>query len=203
MQEIDGFLSALAAAKPLPGGGSAAALAGALAAALGEMMAGLTEGRDNFESIRSQVLEIHAEMAGCRNELKSLVEEDALAYQSLLDAIRMPRGTGEQMVARKDAMEKAVRSATDTPLRTARVAVRILEGLKTLIEIGIPSAKSDAAVGVQLAYACLKGGQYNVLANIRRMADTSFAGRCRTEITDLVQKGHEILRQIDRQITAR
>lgn len=203
MQGIDEYLTALSAANPIPGGGSAAALAGALAAALGEMMAGLTAGREKFASVQSQVREIRAIMADSRDELRSLVQEDAAAYRTLLNAIRMPRETAEQMTARKNAVEKAVRGAIDTPLRTARAAVKVLEGLRILIELGNPNAKSDASVGAQLAYACLKGGQYNVLANIRGMKDEDFAKSCQSEVTDLVRRGSELHRQIDEQITGR
>jgi formiminotetrahydrofolate cyclodeaminase len=149
------------------------------------------------------VQEIHAKMTGFRSELQSLIREDVLAYQSLMDAIRMPRETEEQTIARSDAIAISVRGATETPLRTARAAVEVLDSLKILIEIGNPNAKSDAAVGAQLAYAALKGGQYNVLANIRGMRDLSYAGSCRAEISDLVCRGDEIIRQIDKQITGR
>lgn len=203
MEGIEAFISSVAAAVPLPGGGSAAALAGALAAALGEMMAGLTEGREKFASIQSQVLEIHAKLAAFRNVLQALVQEDATAYKSLLNALRLPRETEEQRTARADAIEKSARGATMTPLRTARAAFEILEYLEILIEIGNPHAKSDVAVGAQLAYASLKGGQYNILANIRGLRDDSFADSCRGEITDLVLRGHKILQQIDKQITDR
>jgi formiminotetrahydrofolate cyclodeaminase len=198
---VDAFLSQVAAAVPLPGGGSVAALAGALAAALGEMMAGLTEGREKFASVQSQVMSAHAKLAGLRYTLRALVQEDAKAYQSLLDAIRMPRETEEQTARRAEAVQKAVRGATETPLRTARAAFEALECLKTLIEIGNPNARSDAAVGAQLAYASIKGAQYNILTNILVLKDVSFAGSCRAEISDLLARSREDLRRIDAMIT--
>jgi formiminotetrahydrofolate cyclodeaminase len=203
MQEIDRFISSVAAANPVPpGGGSAAALAGALAAALGEMMAGLTEGREKFAHIQPQVIAIHSILSGYRKALRDLIQEDAKAYQSLLNAIQLPRETEQQRVMRKAAIEECALFATETPLRTARAAFKILECLKTLIEIGNPHARSDVAVGAQLAYAALKAGQYNVLANISMLEDTSVKDRCRAEISDLIYRGHEILQHIDRQITS-
>jgi formiminotetrahydrofolate cyclodeaminase len=203
MEGIDAFISTLAAAKPFPGGGSAAALAGALAAALGEMVAGVTEGKEKFASVEPRVLEIHTKMAGSRKVLRALVQEDMDAYRSFMEAMRLPRETEEQKFAREAAIEKSARNAIKTPLRTARAAVEVLEFMKILIEIGNPNAWSDAAVGAQLAYASLKGGQYNVLTNIRVLRDRSFADSCRTEISDLVRRGHKILQQIDRQIAGR
>jgi formiminotetrahydrofolate cyclodeaminase len=198
---MDAFVSRVAAAVPLPGGGSVAALAGALAAALGEMMAGLTEGRERFASEQARVMDIHAKLSGFRNVLRALVREDSAAYQSLLNAIRLPRDTEEQRIVRAGAIEKATRGATETPLRTARAAFEVLECLKILVEIGNPNAKSDAAVGAQLAYASLKGAQYNILTNIRALKDASFAGSCGTEISDLIRRGHATLRHIDTLVT--
>lgn len=201
MEELDEFIATVAAAKPLPAGGSAAALAGALAAALGEMMAGLTEGRENFAAVQPQVRYIRGEMARLRKELRSLVQEDILAYRSLLNAMQMPREPEEQKTLRAQAIERSARDATITPLRTARAAVKVLEHLQILIEIGNPHARSDVAVGAQLAYASLKAGQYNTLANIRILKDMSFAESCRAEISDLLVKGQRVLESIDRQIT--
>ena len=150
---MEAFVARVAAAVPLPGGGSVAALTGALAAALGEMMAGLTEGREQFASVQVQVADIHAKLTACRSDLRTLVQEDSAAYQALLNAIRLPRETEEQRAVRAGAVEQALRGATETPLRTARAAFEALEYLKTLIEVGNPNARSDAAVGAQLAYA--------------------------------------------------
>jgi methenyltetrahydrofolate cyclohydrolase len=201
MQGTDDFISSVAAARALPGGGSVGALAGALAAAIGEKMAGLTEGRELFAHVQPQVLEIHAILTGFRNTLRNLIEEDSKAYQLLLDARRLPRGTEQQKTARAEALLTHARSATETPLQTARAAFKVLECLETLIEIGNPHARSDVAVGAQLAYAALKSGQYNVLANIGLLRDPSFAGTCRDEISDLILKGGAILERIDRHIT--
>lgn len=189
VEGMDDFISKVAAAAPLPGGGSVAALAGALAAALGEMMAGLTEGRDRFASAHSQVTGIHAKLSDLRAELRTLVQEDEQAYQTLLDASRLPRDTEKQKLNRDESLQQAAMGATETPLRTARAACEVLACLKVLVEIGNPSAISDAAVGAQLAYASLKGAQYNILANIRMLQNTSFADSCRTEILELLARG--------------
>lgn len=195
--EIDIFISKVAAAVPLPGGGSVAALAGALAAALGEMMAGLTEKREKFSSVQSRVENIHIQLVGFRNGLLDLVHEDAAAYQALLDSIRLPRKTEEQSRIRTAAVEAGIREATKTPLRTARISYEVLECLKILADIGNPSAKSDVAVGAQLAYASLKGAQYNILTNIRMLKDASFAESCSNEISDLLHRGRQTLSYID------
>jgi methenyltetrahydrofolate cyclohydrolase len=196
---IDDFVLSVAAANPIPAGGSATAFAGALAAALGEMTAGLTEGREKFAQVQPQVLDIHTRLTHLRKTLRALADEDAMAFKSLLNALKLPRGTVIQKAARAKAIEKCTRSATVTPLQTARAAVDVMENLNTLIGIGNPNARCDVAAGVQLAYAALKSGQYNILANIRGMQDLSFARNCRTEISALVSRGQKILRRVDKQ----
>ncbi len=195
---IDGFLASVADIDPLlPGGGSVAALAGSLAAALGEMMSGLTEGRQKFALIDSQVRELHKELSKHRNVLRNLVEEDSAAFKSLIDAFKLPKESEEQKTARTEAVEKATKAATETPMHTARSAAEVLEHLRFLVEAGNRNARSDAATGAQMAYASLKGAQYNVLTNIRGLKDRAFAENCRAEISELVRKGQILLQQID------
>jgi formiminotetrahydrofolate cyclodeaminase len=182
----------------MPGGGSAAALAGSLAAALGEMMAGLTEGRTRFASEEPRVRQIHAKLTEARNCLRALVKEDSLAFQSLLGAIKLARNTSEERAARDEAIQRATHSATETPLRTARAAFEVLENVSVLAEIGNPNARSDAAVGAQLAYAALNGAHYNVVVNVPGLKDKAFAESCVGESRKLVQKGREILQQVDK-----
>jgi methenyltetrahydrofolate cyclohydrolase len=194
---LDEFISDVAAARPDVAGGSVAALAGSLAAALGEMTAGLTEGRQKFASVDFQVREIHETLARCRNELRILVQEDSIAFSSLLAAIKLPKENAEQIFSRDNAIAQATNEATLTPLRTARAASDVLESLKVLIEIGNPNTRCDAAMGALLAYAAIKGAQYNILSNIRGLRDVAFAGNCRAEISDLVDRGKSTLQKID------
>lgn len=173
------FIGTVAAPEAVPGGGSVAALAGSLAAALGEMVAGLTEGRKKYEAVESQVREIHAKLAAARGNLQDLVREDSAAYQGVVNAMKLPKETDEQKVVRADAMELATRRATEIPLRTTRAAADALEHLQVLARIGNPNARSDAATGAQLAFAALKGAQYNVLINVGSLKDRAFAESCR------------------------
>jgi formiminotetrahydrofolate cyclodeaminase len=196
---LEEFIRSVAGVSPLlPGGGSVAALAGSLAAALGEMMSGVTEGRKKFAAVDSRVREIHAKLTKLRDALRILIQEDSAAFDSALDAFKLSKETEEQRVFRAEAIERALRFATDTPLRIARASFEILEYMRVLIEIGNQNARCDAAVGVQMAYASLKGAQYNVLANTSIFRNKSFAKKCRTEVLDLVQRGQEILQQVDK-----
>jgi formiminotetrahydrofolate cyclodeaminase len=195
---LEEFILSVANTAPLlPAGGSVAALAGALAAALGEMMSSLTEGRQKFASVDFKVRQIHARLSKCRNQLRMLVQEDSTAFMSLLDALKLPKGSEKQEIERGEAIDRATRIATETPLRIARAAAEVLENLRVLVEVGNPNARCDAATGAQMAYASLKSAQYNVLENIRKMNDRAFAESCRNEVTDLVGRGQALLQQVD------
>ncbi len=191
------FTAHIASADPCSGGGSVAAYAGSLAAALGEMMAGLTEGREKFAAQDLRVRRIHQELTHAREALENLVQKDSAAFRSLFTAIRMPKSVEEEKVARAEAIEQATRRATETPLWTARAASEVLERLWILIEIGNPNARSDAAVGAQLAFASIKGAHYNILTNTSGLKDKAFAASCRNEAGKIVLRAQEILQQID------
>ena len=194
---MEEFISSVASSEPVPGGGSVSALAGSLAAALGEMVAGLTEGKKKYESVDGRVRELHARLTVARGALHELVREDAAAYQQVMRAMKLPKATPEEKTARNAAIEQATRSATEVPLRTARMAAEVVADLEVLAGIGNTNARSDAAVGAQLACAAIKGAQYNVLINLPGLKDTSFAESCRTEAAALARNGQAALQRID------
>jgi formiminotetrahydrofolate cyclodeaminase len=198
---IDEFVASVAAPAAVPGGGSVAALAGSLASALGQMVAGLTTGKKKFESVHQEVEAVRERLAAAGNELRKLVDQDADAYRSVVAALGLPKETEGQRAARAEAIQSATRAATETPLRTARTAALLLEPLETLISIGNPTAKSDAAVGMQLAHAAVKGAQYNVLINLPGLKDKDFARSCREEVTRLSRRSQEIVARIDGMMT--
>jgi glutamate formiminotransferase / formiminotetrahydrofolate cyclodeaminase len=191
------FVAKVAAPDPAPGGGSVAAMAGSLAAALGEMVSGLTVGRKKYEAVQDRVREIQAALSKTRKELDALVQEDADAYGAVMAALKMSKETPEQKAARSEALEAATRRATEVPLRTVRLASSLLPHIETLIQIGNTNARSDAAAGAQLAFAALKAGQYNVLINIGGLKDKAFAEASRVEAARLASEGQTILARID------
>jgi glutamate formiminotransferase/formiminotetrahydrofolate cyclodeaminase len=197
----EAFVASVASPEPVPGGGSVAAHAGALAAALGEMMSRLTEGRKKYEAVQDEVKGLHAALHVSRTRLLALVREDAEAYRAVVAATKLPRESDEQKAARLEAIETATRLATQTPLWTAREASAVLEALANLVRIGNVNARSDAATGAQMAFAALKGAQYNVLINVPGLKDTGFADACRREVQALVGKSDGLLREVDDAMT--
>ncbi|MBZ5494759.1 MAG: glutamate formimidoyltransferase [Acidobacteriia bacterium] len=195
------FVSSVAAPDAVPGGGSVAAHAASLAAALGEMVAGLTQGKKKYQAVEARVRDIHQQLTEARDALHRLVQEDAEAYRRVMTALKLPKETAEEKAARAEALEQATRTATEVPLRTARRAGEVLGLLVILAEIGNENARSDAAAGAQLACAALKGAQYNVLINLPGLEDRAFADTCRREADDLALRGQEVLQKVDALLT--
>jgi len=164
---LDGWLENLEAGTPAPGGGSAAALAGALAAALVAMVARLTTGRKAYVGVEGRVATILAEADALRAQLRRLVDEDAEAYARVSAAYRRPR----EDPGRTRAVDEALVGAAQTPLATARAAVRLIPLAREMADIGNRNARSDAKVGEALARAALMGALENVRVNVAALSE--------------------------------
>lgn len=173
------ILSAMAEATPTPGGGTASALAGAMAAALVEMVCGLTVGREKFAAVREEVRRARERAAALRARLLALAEEDASAYSALSAAYKLPKRTDEEKAARSEAIQQALRAATETPLRTAEAAAEVAALARLMVEKGNPSAASDAGVAALLAEAAVQGAALSVCTNLRGLKDADFTHRAR------------------------
>ena len=165
-EKYSGILDSLASADPTPGGGTAAALAGAMAASLVEMVANLTVNRKKYAAVQVEMEAVRGAAHALRSSLLALAEEDALAYQAVMTAHKLPKSTEEEVAIRKAASEKAVFLAADVPLRTARTALGVIEQAKFVAEKGNQNALTDAGVAGLMAFAALRGALYNVRINL-------------------------------------
>jgi formiminotetrahydrofolate cyclodeaminase len=165
------LIERLATSAPIPGGGSAAALAGAMAAALVQMVVELTTGRPAAADHETELAELRNEAAGLRAELLALTDSDAAAYDAVIVARRMPRETEAERGARDAAVAEATRAATLAPLETARAASRVLDLARRVAPIGNRNAISDVGVAGLLAGTALRGGALNVSINIPYLPD--------------------------------
>jgi glutamate formiminotransferase/formiminotetrahydrofolate cyclodeaminase len=160
------FAAALATRSPVPGGGSAAALAGAMGAALMHMVVELTAGKPAAEAHERTLAELRLAAATEQSELLRLVELDAAAYDAVIRSRRLPRDTDRDREARRIQVEAATRDATRVPLDTARHAFGILAIAERLVPIGNRNAISDVGVGALLAATAVRGAAHNVRINL-------------------------------------
>lgn len=183
---LDRLLTELASQAPTPGGGTAAALVGALGASLAEMVAALTLSREKFASVHDAMRSIAEGARLGRLEFVGLAREDSEAYDAVVEARRLPRETDAQKEDRARAIEAANRRATDVPMRTARLAARLLTALPELVEKGNPNALSDAGAAAVLLEAAAEAALLNVGINLPGITDTAFVSE-RQEETATIQ----------------
>ncbi|MDR2006304.1 MAG: cyclodeaminase/cyclohydrolase family protein [Acidaminococcales bacterium] len=167
----ENFLQALASGEPVPGGGAAAALCGALAAALCEMAANLTLGKKNSKEEAKELAAAAAEANRLRLKLERLIEADAAAFCRLSQIRKMPRTTEEETARRGALLEDALAGACEPPLgvmTAAAASVSLLEGLEKL---ALPGLKSDLGAGALFGRAALLGAALNVRANTKLFKD--------------------------------
>ena len=179
------WLDALRAPEPTPGGGSAAALAGAMGASLFAMVAGLPKSRAATAEDAARLAAAGERCAALADELQGLVDRDSAAYAQVMAAYRRPKGTDEEKAARSAAIREAMRGATAAPLDVMRACAAAAEQGVVVAAMGNPSASSDAAVGFELLGAGLRGAKLNVEINLGSIKDAEYVKQVQAEIEEL------------------
>ena len=190
-ESLGGFVAAVAGPTPAPGGGSVAALAGALGAALAQMVAGLTIGKKKYAAVEAEMKEIALQATGLVNELTSLMKRDAEAYGAVMTAYKLPGDSEADAAKRKQTVDTALIGAATVPLETARACVRVLELAAATAARGNTNAVSDAGVAALLAEAACRGAVYNVRINVSAMDDKSKGARLLEECGRLLDLAAE------------
>lgn len=186
---LDDYLDEVAAGTPAPGGGSVAAIVGALAAALGEMVTNLTLGHEGLASAEAELRPARERLAALRQTLYAAAAADEAAYASYRAAAALPRRSDAEKAARRLARQHALLEATEVPLRVARSATAVAGVMETVARAGNPHLRSDAALGALLAEAALRGALLNVSGNAAMLADKDRAGAFRAEAEQLAREG--------------
>jgi len=176
----------------VPGGGSVSAMAAAAAAALSEMVAGLTIGRKGHEEDESSMRDIVDRAAALREKLTRAVSQDAEAYERVLAAYRMPRAKGDEIGARSEAIEEALKNAALVPMEVAVDGLAVLEMTETLVRRGNPNAVTDGAVAAMMARSAVLGALYNVRINLKDIKDRVFAADLARRTADLRNRAMEV-----------
>jgi glutamate formiminotransferase/formiminotetrahydrofolate cyclodeaminase len=191
-ESVSGFVASVASSNPVPGGGSVAAHAGALAAALAQMVAGLTIGKKKYVAVDAEMKEAALKAAALGNELSALVKQDAEAYAQVSEAYKLPREPMDAAARRSEAVTNALLKAAEVPLETARAAVEVARIAALVAEKGNSNAVTDAGVAALLAHAAARGAAYNVRVNIQAMDDKTRGQRLAREVEQLVKQASEL-----------
>ncbi|MBP7570249.1 MAG: glutamate formimidoyltransferase [Acidobacteria bacterium] len=189
---VDRFVDEVSSESPAPGGGSVSALAGSLAAALAAMVANLTVGKKGYEAAWSELSDLAGRAQAVKDRLVRAVDEDTEAFNAVLAANRMPKGTAEERAARDAAIEAGYQKATGVPLETAKTCLEALKLAQVAAARGNRNSASDAGVAALMARAAVEGSVLNVLINLGSVKDARFAEACRTETEGLVAEANDL-----------
>ncbi len=195
-EPVESFYDQVASSSPAPGGGSVSASLGSLSACLAAMVCRLTVGKKKYESVKAELTDVRDKADVLRKELEQLVETDKEAFNSVMDAFKLPKSTDEQITARDKAIQDATITATTVPLTVMKKAVQALEFALAVAEKGNENSISDAGVAGLAGQAAVEGASYNVRINLKNLTDQGFVSRTREEMTALRKRGHELAAQI-------
>ncbi len=203
-ETVSAFVASVASSSPTPGGGSVVAHVGALAAALAQMVAGLTVGRKKYAAVDAEMRDVSLRAAGLVNELSALVAKDAGAYSAVSAAYKLPSEPEDAAAKRKDAITRALIGAAEVPLETARACARVAELAQIVAAKGNTNAVSDAGVAALLADAGCRGAVYNIRINIASLEDRSAGAGLVEEAAHLLAQTRarvdDVLAQVERAI---
>lgn len=186
------FLNAVASGEPTPGGGSVAALAGALAAALAGMVARTTLGKKKYTEVEATMQEVVKVADRLRASLAQAINDDSAAFEAVMDAYRLPKTDP----SRPDAIQASLHHAAEVPLNTARLSLQGLEQLKIVAEQGNVSAATDAAAGAHMALAAIEAAALNVLVNLQNLTDEDAIATLRDDVTDMREVARTLVAEI-------
>ncbi|MBI2864858.1 MAG: cyclodeaminase/cyclohydrolase family protein [Chloroflexi bacterium] len=191
---VRAFLDQLASNAPTPGGGSVAALTGALGAGLISMVCNLTIGKEKFKDVEADVKEILAQSERLRSRLMELIDADVAAYGKLSAAYKLPRATDEEKKARTAAIQTALLDATAVPVSIAEACSQVIDLCTPAADKGNVGAVSDVGVAVLLAEAGLRSADLNVMINLSAIKDQTFVANTRARV-DILRAGKSELKE--------
>jgi formiminotetrahydrofolate cyclodeaminase len=183
---IDKFLDDLASQNATPGGGSAAAIIGAMGAALVAMVCNLTIGKKKYAGVEEEMKAVLTEAEVLRHRLTGMVEDDVQAFDAVMGAYGMPKETDADKEKRSAAIQDALKLATDVPLRCCHSAREVIDLAAKASDKGNLNVISDAGVAVLAAYAALRSAALNVYTNAKMITDKSFADAKLRELETLL-----------------
>ena len=188
---IQGFLDVLSSKEPVPGGGGASALAGALGNALGQMVANLTIGKKKYAQAEDEIKELAERRKGIQGQFTALADQDAKVFAPLAKCYSLPSGTEEEKAYKAEVMEARLLDASLVPMEIMEKAAEMLEIMDILADKGSRMAVSDVGVGVQFIRTALLGAVMNVYINTRSMKNREKAEEMNEKAERLIKEGTE------------
>ena len=188
---IQEFLDVLSSKEPVPGGGGASALAGALGNALGQMVANLTIGKKKYAQVEDEIKELAERMKGIQGQFTALADQDAKVFAPLAKCYSLPSGTEEEKAYKAEVMEARLLDASLVPMEIMEKAAEMLEIMDILADKGSRMAVSDVGVGVQFIRTALLGAVMNVYINTKSMKNRGKAEEMNEKAERLIREGTE------------
>ena len=198
-KNVDKFLETLASSAPTPGGGGAAALCGAIAIALGNMVGSLTLGKKKYADVQEDILALNARAETLRADFVALIDADAEAFAPLAKAYSIPKDAPE----RAEVMEAALKRAAEPPLEIMRRSAEALDVIEDYAAKGSALAISDAGCAAALAIAAMKAAALNVRINTKSMTDRAAADKMNAETDGLLAKYGKLAEEIYENVSRR
>lgn len=193
---VQTFLDDLASKASTPGGGSAAAIMGAMGAALVSMVANLTVGKKNYEAVDDEMKELLARSEQVRQKLSNMIKADIDAFDQVMAAYGLPKDTDEDKAARSKSIQSALKEATDVPLACVGLCAEVIQLCKPMAEKGNTNVISDAGVAVLAANAALRSAALNVYINIGGIKDEEFANDRRQQLESMLAGKNELTEEV-------
>lgn len=192
---VPDFLNELASAEPVPGGGSAAALSGAIGCALMTMVARLSVGKKGYEEFQEELTRARDLLVPMRERFLSLVDEDAESFKRVMKAYKLPKMTEADRQERAKAISDALKVAAETPFKTMKLAQAALKAARPVVLYGNKSSITDAGVGTMNLDACFRGARLNVLINLPSIQDEAFVADKRETIDELAGEVESLVKE--------
>ncbi|MSS62483.1 cyclodeaminase/cyclohydrolase family protein [Velocimicrobium porci] len=187
-QTCEDFIKVLGSKEPVPGGGGAVALVGAVGIALGNMVGSLTVGKKKYQPYEQELKELLERAMELQQEFLSLIDEDAKMFLPLLESYRLPKETEDERKRKEEVMEEALRGACRVPLEIMEKSCEAIELHKKFLIMGSKMAISDVGVGVTCCRAALQGAGLSVFINTKCMKDKEYAEKMEARVDAMLEK---------------
>jgi len=190
------FANELSMDSPAPGGGSTAALCGALSSSLSSMVSNLTVGKKGYESVQTEMNKLSITAQALKDELLKAIDQDTLAFNKVMSAFNLPKKTDKQKIEKSTAIEEALKEATLIPFQVLKNCVNALELAKNIALNGNKNSISDAGVAGLTAQAGAEGAYYNVVINLSEIQDIEFKSKINKQAASLNKKAVKLSNEI-------